>query len=92
MNMKGWLTRCKNEKLKNFGYDQILVAFSLERIPLLWREQILADEGGPKDPRTLRWASLMARHGGDGLVVRYTPYFFSGWVKKSFLLRTYHMW
>lgn len=85
MHMKGQLTKCKNEKLKNFGYGEILVSFSLERIPLLWREKILADEGGPKDPRMLRWAPLMALHGGDGLVVRYTPEFFFFWLGQQII-------
>lgn len=35
VNMKEQLTKEKEGKLKNFGYDVILVYFSLEWVPLL---------------------------------------------------------
>lgn len=35
VNMKFQLTRCKNGKLKNFGYGVILNTFSLERVLIL---------------------------------------------------------
>ena len=33
--MKEQLTKVKNGRLKNFGYDSILIAFALEKIPLM---------------------------------------------------------
>jgi len=76
INMKGQLTRCENGRLKNFIFSTILIAFALERIPLLRPHQILTDEGDPRDPHMLRWVALMESHGGDGPVVRYTLEFF----------------
>ena len=75
--MNDQLTRCKNGKLKNFGYGFILNTFSLERVLILRPRHILANEGGSKDPHMMRWVALMACHGGDGPVMRYTIEFFN---------------
>jgi hypothetical protein len=34
-NMKKQLTKCRNGRLKQFGYGSILVSFFLERVPIL---------------------------------------------------------
>lgn len=75
VDMKGQLTRCKNGKLKNFDYCHSR-CFSLERVPILRPQQILANGKGSRDPRLMRWVALMAPHTGDGPVVRYTTKFF----------------
>lgn len=62
---EGALTRCKNDKLNNFGYGAILIAFSLEMIPLLQPQQILVDEGDPRDSHMMRQVALIAHHGGE---------------------------
>ena len=76
VNMKGQLTRCKNGKLKIFDCDVILVAFALEMVLILRPQSIVIDKGGSRDPCFMRWVYLMARHGGDDAIVRYTTFFF----------------
>ena len=89
--MKGQLTRANNGRLKNFSYGAITISFTIESIPLLRPQQILVDEVGPRDPWMLRWVSLMACHGGNGLVVRYAPDFLYVWVNRSSQSRISHM-
>ena len=72
------MTRCKNGKLKKFGYGAILVDFSLERFPILQPQHIQVHEEGSRDPRLMRWVALMACHGNDGPVVRYMIEFLIG--------------
>ena len=82
VNMKSQLNRCKNGKLKNFGYGAILLSFSLERVPILRPQYIPVDKGGSRDPRLMRWVALMACHDGDNPVVRYMPEFFD-WLSQQ---------
>ena len=65
-NVKGQLTRAKNGKLNNFRYGSIVVSFALERIPMLAPQSIPVDAGRLREPRMVRWSTLMARHGIEG--------------------------
>ena len=61
-NVKGQQTRAKNGQLKKFGYGFIVVTFALERILMLALQHIPVDDGLPREPRMVRWVTLMARH------------------------------
>ena len=68
-NVRGQLTRAKNEQLNFFGYGFIVVSVSLERIPMLAPQRIPVDVVLPREPRIVRWVTLMARHREEGTEV-----------------------
>ena len=49
--MKEQLTKVKSGRLKNFGYGSILVAFALEKIPLMQPQYIALSLPPPIEPR-----------------------------------------
>ena len=46
-----------------FTFGSILVAFFLERVPML-RLRVLLEAPGVQDPRLRRWSQIFVRHGG----------------------------
>jgi hypothetical protein len=46
-----------------FSFGSILVAWFLERVPML-RPRILLGASGVKEPRLRRWSIVLLRHGG----------------------------
>ena len=50
-NVKGQLTRVKNEQLKTFGYGPLVVSFALERVPMLIPQQLTVEVGPPREPK-----------------------------------------
>ena len=52
--MKEQLTKVKSVKMKNFSYGSILIAFNLERIPLMQLQHVTLSLAGPRDPWTQR--------------------------------------
>jgi hypothetical protein len=72
--MKKQLTKCRNGRLKQFGYESILVSFFLERV-LVLRLQVEWGIPSPQDPWMKIWLDLMARHGGMP-IVKYDNVFF----------------
>ena len=76
-NLKGQLTRVKNEQLKTFGYGPLVVSFALERVPMLRPQHLTVEIGAPREPKLIRWVAVMARHPDEGAaVVRFTPEYF----------------
>lgn len=49
--MKEKLTKLKSSKMKNFDYGSILIAFTLERIPLMQPQHVTLSFIGPRDPQ-----------------------------------------
>ena len=74
-NIKRQLTRCKQVKLRQFGYGSILVSFILERLPIFQGQGAIVAEPIPREPRMTRWAALMPRSGG-GQQMSWRPEFF----------------
>lgn len=60
--MKDQLSKVKGGRTKNFGYGSILIAFTLEIIPLMEPQNISLRVLGPREPQMQRWVDLMARH------------------------------
>jgi hypothetical protein len=67
-NMKKQLTKCRTDRLKQFGYGSILVSFFLERVPILCLQHVESRIPSPQDPRMKIWIDLMAPHGGMPIV------------------------
>ena len=79
--IKEQLTKAKNGRLKNFGYGSILVAFALERIPLLQPQHIALDVPSPTEPRMQRWVHHMSRHAGQSQISFSVTFF--GWFERQ---------
>lgn len=75
ISIKRKLTKCKKTKLKQFGYESILVSFFLERLPKFQRQEVILPMPPPTEPRMTRWAALMPRAGG-GQQMSWRPDFF----------------
>ena len=76
-NMKGQLTRAKNGQLKTFGYGPLVVSFALERVPMLIPQQFTVEILGPREPKLIRWVTVMARHPDEAAaVVRFLDSYF----------------
>ena len=89
-NIKGQLTRAKNGKLNKFGYGSIIVSFALERIPMLAPQSIPVDVGRPREPRMVRWSTLMARHGIEGAdIVRFPSSYFRWLDRQLFFIKDF---
>jgi hypothetical protein len=82
--MKKQLTKCRNGRLKQFGYGSILVSFFLERVPIFHLQHLEWGIPAPQDPRMKRWVDLMARHGGMP-IISYDPSFFQ-WLRDQFFM------
>ena len=80
INIKRQLTKCKQAKLKQFGYGSILVSFILERLPIFQGQGAIVAEPIPREPRMARWAALMPRAGG-GQQMSWRLEFF-GWLRR----------
>lgn len=65
-NIKGQLTREKNEQLKKFGYGFLIVSFGLYRVPMLVPQQLSVEAGLPREPRIMCWVAVMAHHPEEG--------------------------
>ena len=74
-NIKRQRTKCKQAKLKQFGYGSILVSFILERLPIFQGQRAIVAELIPREPRMARWAALMPRSWG-GQQMSWKPEFF----------------
>jgi len=66
--IKEQLTKVKNGRLKNFGYGSILVAFALERVPMMQPQHIDLSLPPPTEPRMQRWVDHMSRHAGQSQI------------------------
>ena len=75
--IKEQLTKVKSGRLKNFGYGSILVAFALERIPMMQPQYIALSLPPPTEPRMQRWVDHMSRHAGQSHI-SFSDTFF-GW-------------
>ena len=53
-NVKGQLTRAKNERLKTFGYGALVVSFGLERIHMLIPQHLTVGARLPREPKLMR--------------------------------------
>lgn len=60
VNMEEQLSKEGEGKLKNFGYNSILVPFALKRIPLLQPQQITLKPIDLRVPRMRRWIDHMS--------------------------------
>ena len=83
-NIKRQLTRCKQAKLKQFGYGSILVSFILERLPIFQGQGAIVSEPIPRERRMDRWVALMPRSGG-GQQMSWIPEFF-GWLRRQLIV------
>ena len=63
-SLKEQMTKVKSSEMKNFSYGSLLIAFTLERIPLMQPQHVTLGVAGPRDPWMQRWAKLNARHVG----------------------------
>ena len=84
INMKRQLTKCKQGKLKQFGYGPILVSFILERLPIFQGQGAAVASPIPREPRMVRWAALMPRSGG-GQQMSWRPEFFR-WLRRQLIV------
>jgi hypothetical protein len=57
------LDRCWSTGTGEFAFGSILVAFFLERVPML-RPRVLLEARGVREPRLRRWSQILVRHGG----------------------------
>jgi hypothetical protein len=57
------LDHCRSTGRGEFAFGSILVAFFLERVPML-RPRVLLDAPGVREPRLMRWSQILIRHGG----------------------------
>jgi hypothetical protein len=57
------LDRCRSTGRGEFAFGSILVAFFLERVPML-RPRVLLEVPGVREPRLRRWSQILVRHGG----------------------------
>jgi hypothetical protein len=61
--MVSQLNRCRHADSSDFAFGSVLVAWFLERVPLLC-PQILLVPTSWREPRLMRWVHVLARHGG----------------------------
>ena len=57
------LDRCRSTGTGEFSFGSILVAYFLERVPML-RPRVLLEAPGVREPRLRRWSQILVRHGG----------------------------
>jgi hypothetical protein len=57
------LDHCRSRGAGEFAFGSILVAFFLERVPML-RPRVLLEAPGVREPRLRRWSQILVRHGG----------------------------
>jgi hypothetical protein len=57
------LDRCRSTGRGEFAFGSILVAFFLERVPML-RPRVLLEVPGVREPRLRWWSQILVRHGG----------------------------
>jgi hypothetical protein len=57
------LDHCQSRGAGEFAFGSILVAFFLERVPML-RPRVLLKVPGVREPRLRRWSQILVRHGG----------------------------
>jgi hypothetical protein len=62
-HMIAQLDRCRSTGRGEFAFGSILVAFFLERVPML-RPRVLLEAPGVREPRLRRWSEILVRHGG----------------------------
>jgi hypothetical protein len=62
-HMIAQLDRCRSTGRGEFAFGSILVAFFLERVPML-RPRVLLEAPGVREPRLRRWSQILVRHGG----------------------------
>jgi len=65
--MKEQLTKEKEGKLNNFGYNEILVSFALEQVPLIQPHHIILNPIDLRVPQ-MRWIDHMSRHAGPSKI------------------------
>jgi hypothetical protein len=63
VRMIAQLDRCRSTGTGEFAFGSILVAWFLERVPML-RPRVLLEAPGAREPRLRRWSSVLVRHGG----------------------------
>ncbi|MCY6524802.1 hypothetical protein, partial [Actinobacillus pleuropneumoniae] len=61
-------SKVKNGRSKNSGYGSILIAFALERIPLMQPQYISLGLPAPTKPRMQRWVDFMAKLAGQSQI------------------------
>jgi hypothetical protein len=61
--MVGQLDHCRSTDTGEFSFGSILVAWFLERVPML-HSRILLGAHGAREPRLRRWSNVFLRHGG----------------------------
>ena len=89
-NVKGQLTREKNGKLKSFGYGFLVVSFGLERVPMFVPQQLSVGVGLPREPKLMRWVTIMACHPEEGSeVVRFPPEYFHWLENQLFVIQDF---
>jgi hypothetical protein len=57
------LDHCRSRGTGEFAFGSILVAFFLERVPML-RLRVLLEAPGVRDPCLRQWSQILVRHGG----------------------------
>jgi hypothetical protein len=57
------LDHCRSTGTREFAFGSILVAWFLERVPML-RPRVLLEVPGAREPRLRRWSAVLVRHGG----------------------------
>jgi hypothetical protein len=63
MRMIAQLDQCRSTDTGEFAFGSILVAYFLERVPML-RSRVLLKVPGAREPRMRRWYAILVRHGG----------------------------
>jgi hypothetical protein len=64
--MVAQLDHCRSTGGGEFAFGSILVAWFLERVPML-RSRILLEMSGVREPRLRWWSTVLLRHvGGEG--------------------------
>ena len=82
-NVKGQLTRAKNEQLKNFGYGFLVVSLGLERVLMLVPQHLSVEAGLPREPKLMHWVAVMARYPKEGLEVVRFPLEYFHWLENQ---------
>jgi len=89
-NVKSELNRARNEQLKNFRYGFLVVSFGLERVPMLVPQQLSVGVGLPREPKLVRWVTVMARHPQEGSeVVRFALEYFCWLENQLFVIQDF---
>jgi hypothetical protein len=61
--MVAQLDRCRSTGAGDFAFGLILVAWFLERVPML-RPRVLLEMPEVREPQLRRWSTILLRHGG----------------------------